>query len=191
MLLNLNETEKIDPRIVRTRSMIDQAFRQVLAEKSFQAISVQDITEKAGVNRTTFYLHFADKYALLDYAIDQAFRQEIEKHMLNACHYSPGNLRALIMTVAEFIRQAHVSCGQVDPQFDALVEPQVKLRLQGLIRLWVEQAAPDRDAWDAATAASWAIYGLALAWKNEKKRREVEVFADQVQPMIVGLLGIG
>ena len=66
------EEEKIDPRIKRTRALLGQAFSEVLAEKGFQSISVQDITEKAGVNRTTFYLHFSDKYALLDYSVSRA-----------------------------------------------------------------------------------------------------------------------
>jgi len=189
MLSKLNETEKIDPRVLRTRIAIEAAFRQVLAEKSFQAISVQDITEKAGVNRTTFYLHFTDKYALLDYAVDQAFHQEMEKRMLNACHFSPENLRALMITVSEFIRQSHTTCGQVDPQFDALVEPQVKKRLQELLGLWAEQASPGSDAKNTATAASWAIYGLALEWNHTKKRIDVESFADQVLPIIGGILG--
>ena len=191
MLSKLIEIEKTDPRVVRTRGYIETAFRQVLAEKSFHAISVQDITEKAGVNRTTFYLHFTDKYALLDYIIDQSFRQEIEKRMLNACHFSRENLSALIITVAEFIRQSHATCGQVDPQFDALVEPQVKQRLQEMLRLWAQQAAPGAEAKTAATAASWAIYGLALEWNHEKKRRDVEIFAVDVLPLIAGILGGG
>ena len=57
----------------------------MLAEKGFQAISVQDITGKAGINRTTFYLHFPDKYALLDYSVSQLFRQELDKRTLDVC----------------------------------------------------------------------------------------------------------
>ncbi|HWQ84479.1 MAG TPA: TetR/AcrR family transcriptional regulator [Anaerolineales bacterium] len=51
---------KVDPRIKRTRALLVQAFTELLAEKGFQAISVQDISERATVNRTTFYLHFPD-----------------------------------------------------------------------------------------------------------------------------------
>jgi AcrR family transcriptional regulator len=56
-------------RVKRTRSLLEQAFMGVVAEKGFQAASVQDITEKAGVNRATFYKHFNDKYALLNHSI--------------------------------------------------------------------------------------------------------------------------
>ena len=74
----LPNEEKLDPRVRRTRSLILQSFNDLLAEKSFDSISVQDVTDKAQINRATFYAHFEDKYALLDYWVQQQFRQEIE-----------------------------------------------------------------------------------------------------------------
>jgi len=69
MLLNPKEEEKLDPRVKRTRNLILTAFESLLAEKGFESISVQDVTDKAEINRATFYKHFVDKYALLDYSI--------------------------------------------------------------------------------------------------------------------------
>ncbi|MFZ5809155.1 MAG: hypothetical protein ACOY16_07725 [Chloroflexota bacterium] len=43
----------------------------------------------------------------------------------------------------------------------------------------------------AATATSWAIYGLAQQWSHEKNRLPVEAFVDQVLPLILNNLGIG
>ena len=79
-----NPNEKLDPRIVRTRGLILKSFEDLLAEKGFETISVQDVTDKALINRATFYAHFQDKYALLDYSISQMFKQEIDKRTLNA-----------------------------------------------------------------------------------------------------------
>jgi AcrR family transcriptional regulator len=64
MLPNLDE--KLDPRVKRTRGLILQSFESLLAEKNFESISVQDVTDKAEINRATFYAHFQDKYTLLD-----------------------------------------------------------------------------------------------------------------------------
>ncbi len=182
--------EKVDPRIVRTRNLLGGAFLEILSKKGFQSLSVQDITEKAGVNRTTFYLHFADKYALAEFSVGRAFRQEIEKRTLNACHYTPENLRALILAVAEFIDLVEARCARQEAQFEALVEAQVKKQIQELLQLWMEQAAPQDDPQTAAVAASWAVYGLALQWSHEKKRTPVEAFADRAQPRIAAILGL-
>lgn len=190
MSSNLPVEEKLDPRVVRTRNLLGKAFIDVLSEKGFQSISVQDITERAGVNRTTFYLHFPDKYAMVDFITSQAFRQEIEKRMLNACHFSMPNLQALIVTVCEFVTQAIANCAHSEPQFEGLVETQVKKQLQSLLQHWIEQAGHTSDPQIAATAASWAIYGLALQWSHDKKQPPVEAYADQVLPLIAASLGV-
>src|SRR5437867_672355 len=122
----LPNDEKLDPRVKRTLSLILQSFSDLLAKKSFDEISVQDVAEKAQINRTTFYKHFVDKYALLDRWISQMFMQEIEKRMLNACHYTPENLRSLIFVVCEFLSHLHSDCAQPHPQFESLVETQIK-----------------------------------------------------------------
>ncbi len=185
--------EKIDPRVKRTRGLLEKAFMEVLAEKAFQSISVQDITEKAGVNRATFYAHFTDKYALLDHSMRQGFMDEIEKSLLNACHYSEENLKALVVTVCEFLSNAYSHCSVPDPQFESLMEAQVKNVVQGLLQAWLEEAGSEFDQKTAATAASWAIYGLVLQWSHEKskKRPSAEKFAEQVLPLVRANLRLG
>ncbi len=57
---------QVDRRILRTRNAIHSAFVSLVKEKGFDALSVKDITTRANVNRGTFYLHYKDKYDLLD-----------------------------------------------------------------------------------------------------------------------------
>ncbi|MEW5828940.1 MAG: hypothetical protein AB1846_08645, partial [Chloroflexota bacterium] len=79
-------------------------------------------------------------------------------------------------------------CAPPQPQFESLVEAQVKAQLQDLLQNWIEQTGSDVDPRIAATATSWAIYGLALQWSHDKKRSPVETFADQVLPLIASNL---
>lgn len=189
-MLSTFPEEKLDPRVKRTRQLLERAFLDVAAEKGFQAISVQDITERAGVNRATFYAHFPDKYALLDYSVRQGFRQELEKRMLNVCTFSMDNLRALIITVCEFIATASAHCNPPSQQFESVMETQIKAQVQELLEKWIEKLGTDVDSKLAATATSWAIYGLAMQWSHDKnkKRPSAEVFTDQVLPLIAGNL---
>ena len=62
---NITNTRRIDPRIERTREALRDALMALIEEKGFDAISVQDIAERAGLNRATFYLHYRDKQDLL------------------------------------------------------------------------------------------------------------------------------
>ena len=52
-----------------TKKALKQSFLELLAQKPFKKITVSDITDRCGVNRMTFYYHFEDIYALLDYCL--------------------------------------------------------------------------------------------------------------------------
>ena len=184
MLANAIIAEKVDPRIRRTRMLLEDAFSDLIREKDFQSITIQDITAHAGINRATFYAHFPDKYALLTDKINQDFRAKIEKRTLNACHYSEQNLRALIQAVCEFVHEANGQCKSPQGQFESLMEAQVKDQIKDLFVTWVNQIGSRIPADLAATAASWSIYGLAQYWDHDKDRIPLPVFVEQVFPLV-------
>ncbi|REB05569.1 TetR/AcrR family transcriptional regulator [Sporosarcina sp. BI001-red] len=70
--------KKIDRRILRTRQKIKETFAQLMEEKGFEAMTVRDLTERADINRGTFYLHYLDKYDLLEKSEDELF-EDMEK----------------------------------------------------------------------------------------------------------------
>jgi AcrR family transcriptional regulator len=58
---NAMQDDKTDRRVERTRQSLQQALAQLIEEKGYDAVTVQDITDRANVGRTTFYLHFRGK----------------------------------------------------------------------------------------------------------------------------------
>lgn len=56
---------KADRRAVRTRRALREALISLILEKGYDAITVQDITDRADLNRGTLYLHYRDKQDLL------------------------------------------------------------------------------------------------------------------------------
>jgi AcrR family transcriptional regulator len=184
MLSNPKEAEKLDPRTKRTRALILKSFHELLATKSFETISVQDVTEKAEINRATFYAHYVDKFALLDYSMEQMFMQEINKRMLNACHYTPENLSMLILTVCEFLAGLHGECAQPHDQFESLIEGRVKKQIFELLTVWLKQTKSKLPTEIPATVATWAIYGLASHYSHQKKRPPLEKFVSDALPLV-------
>jgi AcrR family transcriptional regulator len=172
----------------RTRKLLEGAFMELVHEKGFQAVSVQDVAERAEINRATFYAHFPDKYALLDHVIQQGFRQELERRMLKTCGFSNENLRALIVAVLEFVARANAQSHLPQPQFESLVETQIKNDVCVLLQHWLEQEGNCADPATSSTAASWAIYGLALQWSREKKRLPAEEYAGKILGLIAANL---
>lgn len=64
---------KVDRRIVKTQEAMKKAVLELMSEKSFDAITIQDIADRANINRGTIYLHYQDKYDLLDKLIESHF----------------------------------------------------------------------------------------------------------------------
>lgn len=69
--------QTVDRRVVRTKRMIREALADLIEEKGFDAITVSDLTQRADINRGTFYLHHRDKCDLLEQYENELF-QEIE-----------------------------------------------------------------------------------------------------------------
>ncbi|QHT48744.1 TetR/AcrR family transcriptional regulator [Bacillus sp. SB49] len=66
-----------DRRVIRTKKLIREALAELIGEKGFHAVSVRDITTRAAINRGTFYLHYQDKFDLLEQCEKEVF-EEIE-----------------------------------------------------------------------------------------------------------------
>lgn len=54
-----------DRRVRRTRELLEKALIELIGERGYDDITIQDITDRANVGRTTFYLHFTSKDELL------------------------------------------------------------------------------------------------------------------------------
>src|SRR6202453_5440361 len=96
---------KVDPRIRRTRQMLFQAFQGLLAERAFDLISVQDITERSTLNRATFYDHVTDKLALLEAMIGERFSTLIAARMAGSEGTCETSLRQLILAACDFLAE--------------------------------------------------------------------------------------
>jgi AcrR family transcriptional regulator len=59
------KVKKNDRRVDRTRHALKEALYELLKEKSYEEVTVEEITERANLGRTTFYLHYKDKEELL------------------------------------------------------------------------------------------------------------------------------
>lgn len=62
-----------DLRVRRTRKLLQQALIELTSEKGFANVTVRDLTERAMVNRSTFYRHYLDKYDLLRQYIEEIY----------------------------------------------------------------------------------------------------------------------
>jgi AcrR family transcriptional regulator len=74
------EGKKEDRRIQRTRAALSQALMALIIDKNdYDSIQIQEITDKANVSRTTFYLHYRDKDELLFESIEEMYDEMLRR----------------------------------------------------------------------------------------------------------------
>jgi AcrR family transcriptional regulator len=65
--------KKVDARVRKTRDALGDALVELMQEKPFDSITVQDVLDRANVGRSTFYSHFSDKEDLQMSDADEFF----------------------------------------------------------------------------------------------------------------------
>ncbi|HBI63606.1 MAG TPA: hypothetical protein DDX51_00585 [Clostridiales bacterium] len=83
--------QKEDRRIRRTKRLLRQALAELMNEKEFKDITVKEITERADLNRGTFYFHYTDTYDLREKIEDELvsdFRAVLSGYMPTPENYS-------------------------------------------------------------------------------------------------------
>ena len=54
----MDRTSKQDLRFIKNENLIQNTFREMIAENEYSRISIKELTERALINRKTFYLHY-------------------------------------------------------------------------------------------------------------------------------------
>jgi AcrR family transcriptional regulator len=168
---------RVDPRVTRTQNLIRDALRALLKVKSFESISVQDIAERATVNRATFYAHFTDKFALLDAIVREDLAECLAKDDPIA-EPDPRKMLEILATCVFAFVSRHRQC-KVDKDF----EPQFERAMEAELRDYVEPRIPPCAAFFVASA----IVGMAMQWRASGRKEPME----RVSREIVDILSDG
>jgi AcrR family transcriptional regulator len=182
----------VDPRILRTRNLLQQALVNLMKEKEFDAVSVQDIAEAATINRATFYDHYPDKFALLECTVGTRFNELLSQRGVTFNGTCASALRAIILGVCDFIASAQLLCsdrpGQMEPHMESAIIAVVRrMLLKGLEQH--PSAAPTSPQMIATTAA-WAIYGAAKEWAQTPNRPPSSDIADTILTLVRPVLAL-
>jgi AcrR family transcriptional regulator len=165
-----NVKRSSDRRVERTLQLLRQASIEVLQEKGFKATSIQDITERANLNRGTFYAHFPDKYALLESLLREEFERLVSS-LPPVSRWERRDIHQLIRLVLEDFRDVHRRChplGTISPLVERIIQEELAELLLRWLKEWrgeeIRGAVPEETM---ARAMSWAIVGEALQWSRE------------------------
>jgi AcrR family transcriptional regulator len=177
-----------DPRVRRTRRLLQEALRNILEQKEFDEISVQDITESATVNRATFYDHFPDKFALLECMVGTSFHELLAERQIHFDGTCSSGLKSIVLAVCDYLESMH------GPDCQRPWQPHMEAAIIGVLRrLFLDDlkqhpsTSPVSTEMMAATA-SWAIYGAAREWVGTPDRCSSDEIATTVATLVSPIL---
>ena len=168
---------------------------ELMRTKTFDEVSVQDITDAATVNRATFYDHYTDKFALLDAMVGGGFHKLLFERQVKFDGSCPSAAGAVILAACDYLTQMEKSDGTCQRQ--SAFQPLVDAAITRAIGRVLAEGLP-KDVEGAvvapplvATTASWAIYGAVKEWHQTEGRVPAEEMVETVLELVMPILRAG
>lgn len=180
---------------VEDSSIEQQEFEAIVRRclaclKSFAATSIQEITERANVNRGTFYLHFPDKYMLAETVARERFHQQLAGLLPPDPRWERKTLHLLILALLTIFEEKYHHQQQPSLVLAPMVERAAHEELTELLLTWLKEARGGerrrREPLETvASVVSWAIFGTAVQWSQEEKTVSSEEMAEIISKVIL------
>jgi len=167
-----------DPRVRRTRQMLHDGLAKLLQqEEDFDKISIQDITDAAGLHRATFYDHYPDKLALLECMVASRFHELLAERNVrfDICE---GALNAIAQGVCDYLASIRQWESHMQSAIIAVVR---RMILDGLKH---HPAKGEISPELIASTASWAIYGAAKEWLQTPNCCPTAQIVSQIETLV-------
>ncbi len=185
----MKASKPTDRRVQRTHRLLSEALIELILERGWDKVSVQDVCERADIGRSTFYTHFADKEDLLVGGID-GLGQFLRAQARASTGVRPlGFARGLIEHADEQRRVFRAVVGKhsghvVQQRFRQLLLELVREDLAALV-----STQPRLDA--AAHYVAGALFELLIWWLEARhpiKASELEgLFHQLTTPVLAAL----
>lgn len=185
------EVPKVDPRIIRTRKLLIEAFIKLTLKKDFKDITIKDITDEATVNRATFYAHFNDKYDLMDTGITEDIFESIVKELNHHSRLNEETIVNIFLTLTRFHTKTSTElssqCRRSYESFSSIIEQKIKKELENLFYSLHLKQQPNLDAEAlkiGSAVLSWGIYGASVDWQHNSSL-SAEQYIKKALPFIM------
>ncbi|WP_460522041.1 TetR/AcrR family transcriptional regulator [Humibacter antri] len=183
------ESRIMDARITRTRASLQDALMELAREQPLDEITVADIADRAGVNRSSFYQHYADKDVLLADALDAAFEETGARLALLTGPVS-GPPEAMRIYLGHIEKHAALYSRVLGDRGSAIVTARVRDRIEQVAMEGISRtASPAYDGVPVEVVAAGitgAALGVVRAWLERDPRPTVETAADWLWQVLLG-----
>ncbi|MBI1332142.1 MAG: TetR family transcriptional regulator [Armatimonadetes bacterium] len=178
-----------DPRVKRTRALLQNALRDLLRERAISDISVLDIAERATVNRATFYAHFDDKQAIMTSVLRDDLHQAFQAQFPECPDFNRANVLKVAIVVYKFLYSLRSNCPATAREITGPLSSAVQETVFDMMMYWSKHhppvGIPDGYTVESlATVLSWSIFGGASQWAQSDRKTTAEKHASGLLDLI-------
>lgn len=186
----ISKSQKNDKQISRAHSLIQDAFLSLANEKSFEDITVKDISERAPVNRSTFYDHFKDKYDLLDFFVSDRFMSTVSSRIHSNRELNEETLRELILIMYDFHQSMSNNYARLYKSASVLIDINIQLKLQDIVLSMLMNikafSKNTKDNLELITVMiSSGIYCATKRWHSKGTLKDTSLLVEEVLPFMM------
>lgn len=172
--------QKYDARVRYTQHVLKESFLKLLAKKPINKITVKEVCELSGLNRSTFYSHYSDCFALME-AIEDEILGEFEKAMQGIEGYNVENLIAGIYGIIDKNEDA---CRVLilNGGTGTIVNKMIENARERSIELWKKLVpkANDAELEMLYTHLSNGLMNVVVTGYGKYSREEITVFVNKM-----------
>lgn len=183
----MKEDIRVDRRILKTKKAIRNAFAELLSEKELNSITVTDITNKADINRKTFYNYYKGIYQIIDEIENELisiFDEAINDIDVRVAMQNPQpifeKLTAIINSDIEFYGYLMKGCGNIS------LITKISELLKGKVRIAFNEQISIPES-KLNLIVNFSINGMISAyqeWFNSDKNYPLDKFSNDVGTII-------
>lgn len=180
-----------DSATQRTRQLLAESMKRLLAARPLEKISVSDIAKDCCISRNTFYYHFRDKYDLVIWIFDTETATWISEE-----NETPENDVLTLIRLSDYFREnrafyrsamAYDGQNSLREHLDRLVYQRLEARLRRLMPR-TDTPEGERELRFAAEFFTAALTGLFVRWVKQDMEEDIEVYHDCLRRILSGEL---
>lgn len=173
-------------RMTRTKQALIDAFGELINEKSFEKITILDLTKKAQINRATFYAHFKDKYELMDHTIGDSAHTTILNHTNGVVAFNHETISQLLFAVCGYYQQFQEKCKRSDVVMTTpLLKDKMIKALKEYLSKCLKNDYTERERELYIPIYANIIYEAGYLWGTEQVLFEREELANKIAVLML------
>ena len=174
--------QKEDRRIRRTKRLLRQALAEIMNEKEFKDITVKEITDRADLNRGTFYFHYTDTYDLRNQIEDELVEELKEAIAEFQPEQAEFSLRPMLKKVFDYVLSQKFL-------FRTFFRSSSNSGLQNKVMAVVEESnESERSRKYHSRFMSSGVMGCVNLWLENSNEMAVDIIVDELDEMFQRIL---